>query len=371
MGDDPDGRATQHQDELGAWLALSLAPGIGAADLRRMAERFGSALAVRGAAARELRECASPEAAAAVGAVGESEAVRAALDWAALPSHRILTLSDTDYPAALREIHDYPPVLYVVGDARMLRLPSLAIVGSRSGSAQGQATARAFARALSDAGLTIVSGLALGIDAAAHRGGLDGRAGSVAVLATGADLVYPAAHRPLAHELAERAALVTEFPLGRGARADQFPRRNRIISGLSRGCLVVEAALDSGSLITARLALEQGREVFAIPGSIHSPLSKGCHQLIKQGAKLVESVDDVLDELGWVAPVATGSSTAARDADEPGLCWPGHDPVDADALAFASGLTHEQVSAILLRLEIKGEVACLPGGRYQRIFHNH
>jgi DNA processing protein len=369
MGDDPDGRGaiTREQE---AWLRLCHAPGVGAAELRRLHAAFGSAAAVLEAPLREVREQAGEPIASAIEAARSVDWPEHTRRWLSLPDCRLVAAGEPNYPASLSEIHDWPPLLYVVGRARLLSAPSIAVVGSRTATAQGMATARAFARALSDAGLSVVSGLALGIDAAAHRGGLDGASASVAVLGTGPDLVYPSTNRALAHELARLGALVSEFPPGLRARPDHFPRRNRIISGLAHGCLVVEAGLDSGSLITARLALEQGREVFAIPGSIHSPVSKGCHLLIKQGAKLVESVDDILEELRFV-PVALPAARASGTAADSGLRWPGAEPADADALAAASGLTHAQVSAILLRLEITGEVACLPGGRYQRIFPNH
>ena len=233
--------------------------------------------------------------------------------WLEDPANDIVTLADTRYPRQLLQIPDPPPLLHVKGRVELLSRPALAIVGSRNATAQGMANAEAFARTLSDAGLTIVSGLALGIDAAAHRGGLAGSASSVAVLGTGADIVYPARNRALAHELAAGGALVSEFPLGMKPLAGNFPRRNRLISGLALGCLVVEAAADSGSLITARLAAEQGREVFAIPGSIHSPLAKGCHALIKQGAKLVESARDILEELRMGAPSVPAPAPAMVD----------------------------------------------------------
>jgi DNA processing protein len=260
-------------------------------------------------------------------------------------------------------------LLYVKGLPRFLTGPCLAIVGSRSATPQGMATAESFATAISDAGLTVISGLALGIDAAAHRGGLAGAASSVAVVATGLDIVYPARNRALAHELAERGALLSEFALGTPALAANFPRRNRLISGLSRGCLIVEAAVQSGSLITARLASEQGREVFAVPGSIHSPLSKGCHLLIKQGAKLVETSQDILEELG-ILPAATTPATASPQLPPPVqslLNHLGFDPCDVDTLAARSGLGTEALLALLSELEIAGHVAVLPGGRYQRV----
>jgi DNA processing protein len=246
---------------------------------------------------------------------------------------------------------------------------SLAVVGSRNATPQGRINAQAFSQELSDGGFTIISGLALGIDTAAHIGGLAAASSSIAVVGTGLDIVYPARNRDLAHRLAEEGALVSEFALGTPALASNFPRRNRLISGLSRGCLVVEAALKSGSLITARYALEQGREVFAIPGSIHSPLSKGCHQLIKQGAKLAESSLDILEELGATVRV---QDTAIVSDDEvmqesPVLAALGFDPLDLDTVCERSGLTPDSASAMLLTLELEGVVSRLPGGKFQRV----
>jgi DNA processing protein len=260
-------------------------------------------------------------------------------------------------------------LLYVKGRAVLLSRPSLAVVGSRNATAQGMANAEAFARTLSDAGLTVVSGLALGADAAAHRGGLAGASSSVAVLGTGVDIVYPARNRALAHQLAQNGALVSEFPLGTRALPGNFPRRNRLISGLTLGCLVVEAAADSGSLITARLAAEQGREVFAIPGSIHSPLAKGCHALIKQGAKLVESARDILEELQMPAPApATPARPAAADARTRHLLDAlGYEACDPDTLAARCGLPPAELAALLTQLELDGHIATLPGGLIQRL----
>ena len=250
------------------------------------------------------------------------------------------------------------------GRRELLARPCLAVVGSRNATPQGASDAERFARAFSDAGLTIVSGLALGIDAAAHRGGLEGAGSTIAVLGTGADILYPQRNRELGERIARDGLIVSEFPLGTPPHGANFPRRNRVISGLARGCLVVEAALASGSLITARFAAEQGREVFAIPGSIHSPHSKGCHALIKQGAKLVESAQDLLQELGVEAAVA--ASTAAVPADAGLLAQLGYDPCDIDTICARSGLTADRVSAMLLQLELDGKVARLPGGQYQR-----
>ena len=306
-----------------------------------------------------------------------AQGVARALDWAQRPGHALVALDHPAYPKPLLEISDPPALLYAVGRLELLGQPALAVVGSRNATAQGARNAQAFARALSDSGLTIVSGLALGVDAAAHRGGLEGRNSTIAVLGTGVDVVYPPGNAALAREIASRGLLVSEFALGSPATKQNFPRRNRVISGLTLGTLVVEAALSSGSLITARAALEQGREVFAVPGSIHSPLSKGCHSLIKSGAKLVESAEDVLSELG--ALQSGGASLPVRDGVSPAATIPqsaghsplleqmGFDPVDIDSLCARAGLSAQQVSAELLRLEMAGQVAALPGGLYQRL----
>ena len=302
---------------------------------------------------------------------GELDAARA---WLGQPGNSLMTLADADYPPALLEIADPPAMLYCKGRRALLGQPALGIVGSRNATPQGLRDAEAFARALADAGFTIVSGLALGIDAAAHRGGLAGAASSIAVIGTGIDRIYPARNKALAHELAERGLIVSEFPLGTPPLPGHFPRRNRLISGLARGVLVVEAAPDSGSLITAKVATEQGREVFAMPGSIHSPLARGCHALIKQGAKLVESAADILDELAWVTRLApprqapgTATGSDAEAASDPVLAALGDAPTTLDTLAQRSGLTLEALSAKLLTLELDGQIAALPGGRYQKI----
>jgi DNA processing protein len=306
------------------------------------------------------------------------EASHRALAWSQQQNHAILTLADSDYPPQLLEIPDPPPLLYVRGHRHLLAANSIAIVGSRSATHQGIANAEQFARALSNGGWTITSGLALGIDAAAHRGGLAGPGATIAVVGHGVDRLYPQSNLVLAQHIANQGVIVSEFPLGAPPLRGNFPRRNRLIAGLSRGCLVVEAALGSGSLITARLALEQGREVFAIPGSIHSPVSRGCHALIKQGAKLVETGRDVLDELGGVVHHPLATTTAERD-NKGGLernpsppelrllQHMGYDPCTLDTLISLSGLTAETVSAMLLQLELEGRVVSLPGALYQRV----
>jgi len=351
--------------ELAAWIELSLVPGLGGQGLRSLLSAFGLPGQVLSATRSQLCRVVPEALASRILERRSSPEIEAALEWAAQPGHAVLTLADVEYPKQLLEIADPPALLYVAGNAKLLHSLALAVVGSRNATPQGLKNAQSFARAFSEAGFTIVSGLALGVDSAAHTGGLEGSGSTIAVLGTGIDIIYPKRNGSLAQEISLRGALVSEFALGTPPIAGNFPRRNRLISGLARGCLVVEAALDSGSLITARLAAEQGREVFAIPGSIHSPLSKGCHALIKQGAKLVETAQDVLEELGSAGSPLSKSVEpgASRDfLDEMGF-----DPCDIDSLITRTGFTTEVVSAILLELELEGKIASLPGGLYQRI----
>ena len=357
---------------LASWLQLTLTPGLGAAALRGLLKQFGLPKEILAHKRSDLAAFAPSPALEALDSGAVRDAVSRALEWAGQPGHGVITLADDTYPRALLEIPDPPALLYAVGRVEVLQRPCFAIVGSRNASVQGERNAETFAKALSDAGLAIVSGLAVGIDAAAHRGGLAGPASTIAVLGTGVDVIYPRRNADLAQAIAGRGLLLSEFALGSGPVAHHFPRRNRLISGLARGCLVVEAALASGSLITARAAADQGREVFAIPGSIHSPLSKGCHALIKSGAKLVESADDVLSELAGFRPSGYASTTAAESNDVAHgeaalLAHMGHDPVDVDSLCLRAGMSAEQVSSELLRLELDGQVAALPGGLYQRL----
>jgi DNA processing protein len=354
----------QHDAELAAWIKLSLVPGLGGQNFRRLLTAFGLPRQVVAAGRSALARIVSAEIAGRIHTDADAPEVAAALEWAAADGHAVLTLADGDYPQPLLETADPPPLLYLRGRRELLARPGLAVVGSRNATPQGTSNAERFARAFSDAGLTIVSGLALGIDAAAHRGGLEGGGSTIAVLGTGADILYPQRNRALGERIAREGLIVSEFPLGTPPHGGNFPRRNRVISGLTRGCLVVEAALASGSLITARFAAEQGREVFAIPGSIHSPHSKGCHALIKQGAKLVESAQDLLQELG-IKGIAAPPATA--DPERAGLlAHLGYDPCDIGALCARSGLTAAAVSAMLLQLELEGKVASLPAGLYQR-----
>lgn len=351
--------------ELASWLTLSQIPGLGNEGLRRLLQAFGSPAAILSAPAAALKQIVRPAVASAIINAANDCALAPVAAWLEDPLNHIVTLADADYPQALLNIPDPPLILYVKGRLDLLNLSSLAVVGSRNASVQGVRNAEAFAQAASEADLCIVSGMAHGIDTAAHLGGLRGRGSSIAVVGTGLDKVYPAANRDLAHQLSVEGALISEFPLGTPPLAHNFPRRNRIISGLSLGCLIVEASLQSGSLITARMALEQGREVFAIPGSIHMPQAKGCHALIKQGAKLVENPRDILDDLGWYS--ATGNATSSNREAHPIFAHLGFDPLDADSLSLRSGLTIEALSAILLQLELDGQVTTVAGGMYQRI----
>jgi DNA processing protein len=351
---------------LKAWLALSLTRGLGGESARRLLKEFGSPDAIYAAPVSSLKSVVKTDVAAEISRGIADETVDPALAWLEDNNNHIVTLADSDYPQALLNIPDPPLLLYVKGRLDLLNRPALAVVGSRSATPQGINNAEAFAKSLSDAGLCIISGMAHGIDAAAHRGALRGQGGSIAIVGTGLDIVYPAANRDLAHMLAQQGTLVSEFPLATPPLAANFPRRNRLISGMSLGCLVVEASLQSGSLITARLALEQGRDVFAIPGSIHAPQSKGCHALLKQGAKLVETAQDILEELGGVL-ASPAQPSDSEGADSALLEHLGFDPVDVDTLSSRCGLTIAELSAMLLTLELSGRICVLPGGLYQRI----
>lgn len=352
--------------ELAAWIALGQVSGLGSEGQRQLLQVFGSPSAIFAASSSSLAQYVKPAIAKAIGQ-GIDEAVLVTLaNWLDDPNNGIVTLADADYPRSLLNIPDPPLLLYIKGRRALLNAPALAIVGSRNATPQGLSNAESFAQALSGSGICIVSGMAHGIDAAAHRGGLLGRGSSIAVIGTGLDKVYPAANRELALLLASQGLLVSEFALGTPPLAANFPRRNRIISGLSMGCLIVEASLQSGSLITARLASEQGRDVFAIPGSIHSPQARGCHHLIKQGAKLVECAQDILDELVGLSMSAPDGQASIPES-HPLYSYLGFDPVDLDTLSSRSGLTIEALSAILLQLELEGRVSTLPGGLYQRL----
>lgn len=359
---------------LASWLQLTLTPGLGSATLRKLLSQFGLPENVIAAGRADLARFAGAQVLRELDSAAVGEAVQQALAWIEVPGNAIVTLADSAYPRLLLELSDPPALLYCRGRTELLNRPALAVVGSRNATAQGNSNAEQFARSFSAAGLTIVSGLAQGIDAAAHRGGLAGDGSTIAVLGTGVDIIYPRTNATLGEEIATLGLLLSEFALGTKALTHNFPRRNRLISGLAQGCLVVEAALASGSLITARAAAEQGREVFAVPGSIHSPLSKGCHSLIKSGAKLAESAEDVLSELstfrrsGQLSTRTVAAAAAQKEAaDEPLLACMGFDPADVDSLCSRAGLPAEKVSAELLRLELAGRVTVLPGGLYQRL----
>jgi DNA processing protein len=355
------------------WLRLEQASGVGRKTAGALLAAFGSPQHIFRAGYAALAAQVSPAQARALAEPmppATAQLAEATLAWAERPGHRVVTLDDPDYPRLLANIPDPPLLLYIKGRAELLDRPALAIVGSRNASNQGKANAAGFAQALSQAGLAIVSGLALGIDAAAHDGALRGAGSTIAVVGTGVDDIYPTSNTMLARRIAAEGCIVSEYPLGMPPVPGNFPRRNRIISGLSAGVLVVEAAAGSGSLITARLALDQGREVFAIPGSIHSALSKGCNKLIREGhAQLVETAADVLAAM-QVSPLAGRSAAqACSPAGCEGLLDAlGHDPVPLDTLLAARGGDAGQLSAQLLVLELAGMVERLPGGIVQRLY---
>ena len=334
---------------------------------RKLLRAFGTPAQVLASPRGLLTQHVPAEAADRIVQGANGELVERALAWLEDPNHHLLTLGDPAYPRGWLEMADPPNAAYAIGRVELLNAPAFAIVGSRNATPQGSRDAFAFASALSAAGLCIVSGLALGIDAEAHRGGLEGVGSSLAVMGTGADRLYPKRNVGLGHELARRGCLVTEFPLGTPPESGNFPRRNRLISGLARGVLVVEAADESGSLITARFAAEQGRDVFAIPGSIHSPLAKGCHKLIKEGAKLVESANDVLVELRMAERVADTAEVRDDDGADAFLRAMGFSPVTADRMALLTGDDAGTVGASLTRLQLEGRVTALPGGWFQRV----
>lgn len=382
-------------DELGAWLRLTLTPGIGNGAARRLLARFGLPQSIFQQTEAALQLCVPAAQAKALREIPKGwEALwQTTAQWLANaapqgPARAIVSLGDLRYPQALLDTEDPPLLLYLMGPALLLEhqpFPSdrcLAVVGSRNPTAQGAENARLFARALCGAGLTIVSGLALGVDAAAHEGALEAAtsagtmAATIAVVGTGLDRVYPRKNLDLAHRIVAHGLIVSEYPMGTPPLPGNFPKRNRIISGLSQGTLVVEAALASGSLITARMAAEQGREVFAIPGSIHAPQSRGCHALIRQGAKLVESAQDVLEELKIPATTVPGlphegvkapGAAASDETEDPVLAALGYDPMGLDALIARTGMDASTLQVALLELELDGRIARLPGGLFQRV----
>lgn len=359
--------------ERAAWLRLLLTPGVGRTTARQLLAVFGSPEGIWTADPAAWPECVGPAKAATLqnlpdGWTAELDRLEAWLGGS--PDRHMIALGDERYPSTLLETPDPPLVLFVQGQVDALaQAPSLAVVGTRNPTPQGADHARRFSRALAEAGVMVVSGLALGVDGEAHTGALEGGGRTVAFVGTGLDRVYPSRHRDLAHRIATQGALVSEYPLGTPPLAPHFPQRNRLIAGLTQGTLVVEAALASGSLITARLATEMGREVLAIPGSIHAPQSRGCHALIRQGAKLVESVDDILEELRWSKASAGADAGCASEAapDDPLLQAMGHEAIGLEALQDRTGMDTASLMARLLELELEGRVGRMPGGRVQRL----
>lgn len=370
-------------EEIRAWLVLLRAPGIGPAALRTLVERAGSAHAASTQSTRSRRESGLDAAALAWIESPDEARIDADLAWLAQPGHRLLRFNEADFPPQLAHIPQPPAALFVAGDCGLLLRAQIAVVGARAASAQGLANARAFARAFALAGLAVTSGLADGIDGAAHLGALEAGGATIAIVGTGADLVYPRKHRELAARIAEQGAIASEFPPGTPARAEHFPQRNRLIAGLALGTLVVEADLQSGSLITARLAAESGREVFALPGSIHNPLARGCHRLIRDGARLTETAAEVVEALALAAQALGADLRARLDAppDDPGeLPVRGDDPdyarllaaldeapLDMDELVARTGLKPAELSSMLLLLELEGRVAPVASGGWQRL----
>lgn len=371
--------------ELRAWLIALRTPGLGPGGLR---DRLDAADGDIDTVLQRLRRhpaALGDEAKAWLDAPDDAR-LAADLAWLAEPDHHLLRCTEVDFPPQLENVPQAPAALFVAGDPGLALLPQVAIVGARSASVAGMAHARAFAHALAQAGFAITSGMADGIDGAAHTAALDAGAGTLAVIGTGPDRVYPRKHHALARRIAAQGALISEFPPGTAARADHFPRRNRIIAGLSLGTLVVEAGLRSGSLITARLAGEQGREVFALPGSIHNPLARGCHRLIRDGARLVETAAEIIETLTPAACMLGGElaarlggmeAMAALPATDPAsrddseykeLCGAlGHDPATLDELVQRTGQSAAAISSMLLMLELQGRVETLPGNRYQQL----
>ena len=377
MPSDDDKQAEKSSTGLALWLSLNQISGLGNAAFCQLLAKFGTPEGIFSAKLNQLREVVNNEIAQKISKGVAVDAIAPTLKWLEKDNVHLITLADSTYPQKLLEVSNPPALLFAIGHLHWLNHPTIAMVGSRSATPQGEKNAEDFAKSLCEQGLCIASGMALGIDGAAHRGALKANGATIAVVGTGLDIVYPARHRDLAHKIAERGLIISEFPLGTPSKAQNFPRRNRLISGLSLGCLVVEANIDSGSLITARLAAEQGREVFAIPGSIHSPVTKGCHQLIKQGAKLVESVQDILEEINWanivnslpsnspnglladLAPNALQANTV--------LDLMGFDAINFEQLRISTSLTTEALSSMLMLLELENKIKSLAGGHYQRL----
>ena len=361
--------------DLAAWLRLQQTPGLGIVAAHKLLSAFAGPAAILAADPARLSALVGSKLTTALLAPPTATLqalIDKTLSWAALPGNHVLTLADEHYPPLLLEIADPPLLLYAKGRLELMHRESLAIVGSRNASMQGILHARQFAQTLSEAGLAIVSGLALGIDTAAHEGALAGAGATIAVIGTGADIVYPARNHALAHRIADEGCILSEYALGTPALPANFPRRNRIISGLAGGTLVVEAAAQSGSLITARLAAEQGRDVYAIPGSIQSPLARGCHELIRQGAKLVETAADILEDrksfyLPSNPPENPPFAPASGRCDNDLLKIIGYDPVSLNVLAARAGVDAATINAQVLLLEMHGQVELLPGGLIRRL----
>ena len=368
------------EDDRAFWLALHRTRGLGPIGQRKLLDAFSSIKQIFSADGSTLKKTGLDEKSITSISQPDWVAIEADLDWLDMPGHHLITIDDEAYPILLREIPDPPVVLYAHGRPEVLKAIQIGIVGSRNPDTAGRKAADEFARELVYAGATVTSGLALGIDSCSHRGALNANGYTIAVTGNGLDMIYPARHRALAEDIVDNGILVSEFPPGTKPISANFPRRNRIISGMSTGVLVIQAALRSGSLITARYAMEQGREVFAIPGSIHNPLAKGCHTLIKQGAKLVESVNDIVEELGSLATVVIDENASQKnnvennkdkeelDADYKVLLdTMAYDPMPIDKLIELTGLTTDSVSSMLLILELRGLVVSQAGGVYMRV----
>lgn len=368
-------------DDQLTWVQLSLVKGLGAQAFCQLLRAYDTPENILNSTTSALETVVSKKVARAIHDVTNHETIAEKLaftrDWLSVAGNYLITLADTLYPQSLLEIADPPPLLYAKGNLDLLNHQSIAMVGGRNATVQGIKNAEAFASDLAANHLCVVSGLALGIDGAAHRGALAVGGPTIAVVGTGLDIVYPAKHRDLAHEIVKKGLMISEFPLNTASFSGNFPRRNRIISGLSLGCLVVEANIRSGSQITARLAAEQGREVFAIPGSIHSPMAKGCHQLIKQGAKLVDCTQDIIDELKLEQTIANSvshtmmegqtSSNQSTSDSHPLIQIMGHDPMSLEQIVQKSGLPANEVVSQLMMLEIEGKVSSMTGGLYQQL----
>ena len=377
MPSDDDKQASTSSTDLALWLTLNQIPGLGNAAFCQLLAKFGTPEGIFNAKLNQLREIVNDDIAQKISKGVAVDAIAPTIKWLEKDNAHLITLADSTYPQKLLEVSNPPALLFAIGNLHWLNHPTIAMVGSRSATPQGEKNAEDFAKSLCEQGLCVASGMALGIDGAAHRGALKANGATIAVVGTGLDIVYPARHRDLAHKIAERGLILSEFPLGTPSKAQNFPRRNRLISGLSLGCLVVEANIESGSLITARLSVEQGREVFAIPGSIHSPVTKGCHQLIKQGAKLVESVQDILEEINWATMVNSLPSISpsglladlAPNSPQANtvLDLMGFDAINFEQLRTTTSLTTEALSSMLMLLELENKIKSLAGGHYQRL----